>query len=142
MPILCQELQFVVSEYDECVFILRDSRFPFPLYLVTYVDDVWIFCLDSDWANDIASKVTANVQIHFHLRISTVCQSVHMRPWMWNVVRKESTLVEVSSLIDTLLCRRIELDHHRAVHLRPRHIHRRGIDVIQSCHASRCVTLC
>ena len=89
-----------------------------------------------------ASKVTANVQIHFHLRISTVCQSVHMRPWMWNVVRKESTLVEVSSLIDTLLCRRIELDHHRAVHLRPRHIHRRGIDVIQSCHASRCVTLC
>ena len=51
-----------------------------------------------------------NVDVHFHLRVSTVVDCAHM---CRNVVREQSGLVEVAPLVDGLLSRRIELDHHR-----------------------------
>lgn len=48
----------------------------------------------------------------------------------------QSALVQVSSLVDALLRRAVELDHHGAVHLGPSSVHAVGIHVVKGCNPS------
>ena len=89
----------------------------------------------------VSSKVAANVDVHFDLGVSAVRQSVYVWPLMCDIVWEQRALVEVSSLVDVFVRRRVELDHYCAIHLRSCDIHRRRIDIIQCRHPCTGVAL-
>ena len=71
-----------------------------------------------DFVGVLLVAVRAHVDVHFHLRISAVRQSVHMA-----IARHQGTLVKVSTLVDSLLSGAVELHHHGAVHFGAGSVH-------------------
>jgi len=53
-----------------------------------------------------------------------------------HVAREESAFVKLASLIHTLFGGRVELDHHRGVHLRARRVESGRIQVVECRHPS------
>lgn len=51
----------------------------------------------------VASEVAADVDVHFDLGVSAVCQSVYVWPLMCDIVWEQRALVEVSSLVDVFV---------------------------------------